>query len=492
MTSVKVAAIAVVAVLIVAVVGYVAIDKLGDNDDAPSGNVIGTDVQKGDSYTLATSYSSQSVQTTGANNDSSITREVIDVDGTSVVVKTTEGGTTTTDTMQKDEYLDDICVINGEIEGQYLGTETLKTSTYGDVKCWIYSDTDIIGNTTTVTTYEWIGEGTNIIYKVLIEYSTLGTKEAFVTTLHDTNMIEGGSGEVIPEEPSVGTDIRTDLQVGDFIEFTERDDDDDDDLDRERATIVAISGDMVMLDDDGITMTKGQFLKFIMYDGNASVSSTETIDTIHGTIACNVYEDNDYFAFIQNLDDDDDDDDDNDDRFKVKIWASSDGKVIYRFQVIEGDGDSTTNDLSGTSLFSEAPAKPSAPADNRYGVDLVVGDHYEIADDDGDSTVYEIVAIDGNRLTVKETEYDGNRTEVEYERMSANEFLDDILITDSALNSSYSFEGAVHNGMKYADKDDRDEFIIVTQKGSNWIIWEEIDDDGDVTYLDDIGIKALA
>ena len=75
--------------------------------------------------------------------------------------------------------------------------------------------------------------------------------------------------------------------------------------------------------------------------------------------------------------------------------------------------------------------------------------------------------------------------EKEFERMSANEFLGEILITQQMLDSRYAATGDSENigGVQcdvYREKydDDRDR-IWVQQSGSNYIIWQEQDGDWD-------------
>lgn len=73
--------------------------------------------------------------------------------------------------------------------GQYQRSETIGTS-FGEKTCGVYLDAVSVGNgNTTVSTLEWIGEGTNIIYMTEITVIQNGAKIVERTTLKDTNMI---------------------------------------------------------------------------------------------------------------------------------------------------------------------------------------------------------------------------------------------------------------------------------------------------------------
>lgn len=505
MTSVKVVAIAVVAILVCAVGAYAVATNLGNNgNDAAPADAIGTNVEVGDSYTLGSSYSKGAAPTIGADTSGSTEYTVASVDGDRVKAEVTEDGKTTVEDMSKDEFLGNVSVVDGDPEGTYLRTETIGTAEFGQMECWVYSDHESVGNGVTVTTYEWIGVNSNVIYKTTVEYTVSGDKEVFTTTLDSTNMIDDdGSDVTIPEAPSQDDTVRTTLAVGDFIEYTKIDDDDDDDFDRERITVERISGGYVYLDDDDEDrITVEQFLSFIVYNGTATAESTETITTVYGDIRCNVFADNPYI-FGDDLignddddydDDDDDDDDDNDsddDVKNVRIWASVDGYVIYKIEV-QDDDDVETYVLTGTSLFTSAPTTPEKPSENRYGITLQVDDYYTIQDDDGDVVTYTIVSIDGNRLLVQEREIEKDGSiDLEYDKTSANDFLDDILLTDDELDSEYTFVKDDAPGAQYRENGDDDDLIWVQQKGDNWIIQQEQDDD-DVEVLSALGIKALA
>ena len=254
MTSTKAAAaIVIVAVLVVAVGAYALLNQGGGNGggdtDAPVAT-IGTTVEVGDEYTLSSIYSSTGA-TLGADTTEQTKYAVTGKDGENLTVQVESNGQTSVDSMTQDDFLDDVSVVSESLIGTYDRNETISTN-MGTIDCMIYKDQQSVGNTTTVTTYDWIGIGTNIIYKTQIEVSTAASTETYTTTLYSTNMIgQGGSaGAFIPDTPSTSGSIRTDLEIGDYIEFSKRD---DDGRDYERITIVDIDGDRVVYrehDDD--------------------------------------------------------------------------------------------------------------------------------------------------------------------------------------------------------------------------------------------------
>ena len=65
------------------------------------------------------------------------------------------------------------------------------------------------------------------------------------------------------------------------------------------------------------------------------------------------------------------------------------------------------------------------------------------------------------------------------------------LLTDDELDSEYTFVKDDAPGAQYRENGDDDDLIWVQQKGDNWIIQQEQDDD-DVEVLSALGIKALA
>ena len=232
MTSTKAAAaIVIVAVLVVAVGAYALLNHGGGNGggdtDAPVAT-IGTTVEVGDEYTLSSIYSSTGA-TLGADTTEQTKYTVTGKDGENLTVQVESNGQTSVDSMTQDDFLDDVSVVSESLIGTYDRNETISTN-MGTIDCMIYKDQQSVGNTTTVTTYDWIGIGTNIIYKTQIEVSTAASTETYTTTLYSTNMIgQGGSaGAFIPDTPSTSGSIRTDLEVGDYIEFSKRDDDDRD------------------------------------------------------------------------------------------------------------------------------------------------------------------------------------------------------------------------------------------------------------------------
>ena len=487
MTSTKAAAaIAVVAVIVIAVGAYALLNNGGggNGSDSPV-DAIGTDVQVDDYYILSSVYSpGTSTSSLGADPAEQTRYEVTAVEGDQLTVEVTpDSGSPYVENMSKDDFLDDVSVIDQNYIGQYQRNETITTGV-GNVECMIYFDEQPVGNGTIVYTYDWIGVGSNVIYKTEITVSSGTMTESFTTTLAGTNMIDKdvqGGGSFVPDQPSSsGDQLRTELVVGDYIQYVKYD---DDDRDRETYTVIRIEGDRVLVrengDDDAEWMPQSEFIKIVKYDGSGRQIGTETINTDFGTIDCTIYTYRFYTDEIMDLDD------------GAVVWVSNDDQVIYKLQSLDDYYDDDWDDrefyyLTGTSLMNAAPSgggtSPSpSPSENMFGIELREGDSFTIRDDDRETTKYTIISMDGNRLTVEEDE----GWEKEFERMSANEFLGEILITQQMLDSRYAATGDSENigGVQcnvYREKydDDRDR-IWVQQSGSNYIIWQEQDGDWD-------------
>ena len=504
MTSVKTAAaIAVVAVIVIAVGAFAVLNGGGggNGSDSPV-DAIGTDVQQGDYYILSSVYSSGQPTTLGADASEQTRYEVASVQEDLLTVNVTPStGSQYTETMSKEDYLDDVRITQDFI-GQYQRTETISTG-MGNVECMIYFDEQSVGNSTVVYTYDWIGKDSNVIYKTEITVTSGTSSETFTTTLAGTNLIDrgvSGDGSYIPDQPSSsGDDLRTDLQEGDYIQYVKYD---DDDRDRETYTVVRVDGDRVLVrengDDDADWMSASDFIKLVKYDGSGRQIGTETIQTDFGTMDCTIYTYMRYYDDMLDLDD------------GAVVWVGGDG-VIYKLESLDDYYDDDDWDdrydresyyLTGTSLFNagsgggSTPTPDPDPADNRFGVELTVGDYYVIRDDDGRfDERYEIIAIDGSRLTVMEEDGDWDK---EIERMSANEFLSKVLITSSQLDSAYESTGEVDtvNGIDcqvYRERcdDDRERICVQQVSGtSNYIIWEKYEDWDDTDTLIDIHIQS--
>lgn len=228
MTSVKTAAaIAVVAVIVIAVGAFAVLNGGGggNGSDSPV-DAIGTDVQQGDYYILSSVYSSGQPTTLGADASEQTRYEVASVQGDLLtVIVTPSTGSQYTETMSKEDYLDDVRITQDFI-GQYQRTETISTG-MGNVECMIYFDEQSVGNNVVVYTYDWIGKDSNVIYKTEITVTSGTSSETFTTTLAGTNLIDrgvSGDGSYIPDQPSSsGDDLRTDLQEGDYIQYVKYD-----------------------------------------------------------------------------------------------------------------------------------------------------------------------------------------------------------------------------------------------------------------------------
>ena len=506
MTSVKTAAaIAVVAVIVIAVGAYAVLGGGGGGNGSDSSvDAIGSDVQTGDYYILSSVYSSGQPTTLSADASEQTRYEVSSVQGELVTVDVTpSSGSQYTETMSKDDYLDDVRITQDFI-GQYQRSETISTA-MGDVECMIYFDEQSVGNNTVVYTYDWIGKGSNVIYKTEITVASGTTEETFTTTLAGTNLIDkgvSGDGSYIPDQPSSsGGDVRTDLQVGDYIQYVKYD---DDDRDRETYTVVRVDGDRVLVrengDDDTDWMLASDFIKLVKYDGTGKQLGTETIQTDFGTIDCTIYSYGWFYGDVLDFDD------------GVVVWVGGDG-VIYKLESLDDYYDDDDWDdrydresyyLTGTSLLNAGtgggitPTPEPDPSDNRFGIELTVGDYYVIRDDDDRyDERYEIIAIDGNRLTVMEEDDGGWDKEIE--RMSANEFLSKVMITSSHLDSAYESTGEVDtvNGIDcqvYRERydDDRERICVQQVFGtSNYIIWEKHEDWNDTETLIKLSIQTL-
>ena len=506
MTSVKTAAaIAVVAVIVIAVGAYAVLGGGGGGNGSDSSvDAIGSDVQTGDYYILSSVYSSGQPTTLSADASEQTRYEVSSVQGELVTVDVTpSSGSQYTETMSKDDYLDDVRITQDFI-GQYQRSETISTA-MGDVECMINFDEQSVGNNTVVYTYDWIGKGSNVIYKTEITVASGTTEETFTTTLAGTNLIDkgvSGDGSYIPDQPSSsGGDVRTDLQVGDYIQYVKYD---DDDRDRETYTVVRVDGDRVLVrengDDDTDWMLASDFIKLVKYDGTGKQLGTETIQTDFGTIDCTIYSYGWFYGDVLDFDD------------GVVVWVGGDG-VIYKLESLDDYYDDDDWDdrydresyyLTGTSLLNAGtgggitPTPEPDPSDNRFGIELTVGDYYVIRDDDDRyDERYEIIAIDGNRLTVMEEDDGGWDKEIE--RMSANEFLSKVMITSSHLDSAYESTGEVDtvNGIDcqvYRERydDDRERICVQQVSGtSNYIIWEKHEDWNDTETLIKLSIQTL-
>lgn len=508
-TKTMLAAVAVVAVVVIAAAAYAVFSDNDGNDRGSPANGIGTDLEVGDFYTISSTQntgqaSSYSLASSVASDETRYTVTGVDEQSGTVDVSVETSTGTTYETMTPQDFLDNVSVVNESFIGQYQRNDTLN---YGGntIECMVYMDQQGVGGATEVTTYDWIGVGTNVIYQTEIIVYSNATSETFRTTLVDTNMIGQGQGTAVePPAPSTGGGIRTDLQAGDYIEFSKYDDDGDRDI--ERIVITRISGDTVYYreygDDDGGRTTVDRFLSLVLYSGGGTPIASETISTAFGSIACNVYEMDWGFGGIIDADWED----------RIVVWASADDNIIYKIESQDDyyDHDDRWDDwhddiesyyLTGTSLFSgpsggQTPGEPvqPSPSDNRFGVELQVGDYFVIQDDDDRwDDRYEIIAIDGNRLTVMET--DGRETEVE--RMSANEFLGKILMTSQELQRGWTDTGSTEdiggvNCQIWRERYDHDQDRIwVEQRGSFCIVWQEQDDRYDREALVELGIASL-
>lgn len=505
MTSIKAAAAVVVVVIIVIAAAAVVVFNNngngggnggggGSSSDSPV-DAIGSQVEVDDEYTLLNTVSTS--RTLGADNtvSTSTNYKVTGVYGDLLSVNvTTDGSTTPTPTeMSPDTFLGNVSVVSGTPVGDIVGTENINTG-MGTVQCTIYRNT-VSANDVSIEILEWIASGSNIIYKTQMTTTQAGETTVDTTSLTDTNMIEQNNpgSIIIPDTPVSAGNIRTDLQVGDYIEFTKYE---HGWPETERFTITSINGDMVTYrergDDDRERTSVENFLSIVRYNGNSAPITTETIETVFGNVQCNVYE---YQFWGSVLDFDWED--------RVVVWASVEDNTIYKIESTEDyyDYDDRWDHwyddvesfyLTDTSLFNSAPSGGTGPVDptptptptpsqNRYGIELTVGDTYTISENNGRTTsVYEIIEIQGNRVYVKETE-SGFYTEVDFEMESANEFLGRIFATSEQLASQMYQQAGTgtvngHNCTIYQERyDDDREAIWVQSVGNLNVIWQQAD-----------------
>lgn len=485
MTSVKAAAaIAVVVIVVCAVAAYAVLNDDKGSDSPTWSGAIGNTVEIGDSYTLESASSGGAPVTT--------TYEVVGLIDDTVIVNETVSGVTNTTQDSVSGFLDDVMV--SEPTGIYQRSETLSTW-MGDVTCDIYFSEVAAGNATTVSTYDWIGRGTNIIYRTEITIESGLTTETYTTTLTNTNMIGSTSGVDIPQAPSISSAVRTDLVRGDYIEYTEYKGNWREDV--QRYTVLSVEGDRVLYtDDDDFDWDDARwgtpeiFVSILVYSGTGAPDRTETVDTAFGSVRCDVYEQSRYPGFDWDE--------------SITLYVGQSDGVIYRFVVSEWGDRDEVYELTGTSLFLDAPGTgggqggETGPVDpgtatNAYGVELAVGDYYVTQDsDDRHSETKEIIAIENGRLIVMETS--GNRSEVE--RMSANDFLDDIMVTQGQLDRMTPGGSETVNGVQcqtYTYRDDGDTVTIYVD--SRNVVWQKVEPEGwfgsDTENLVELGIASL-
>lgn len=526
MTSIKsIAAIVVVVIVVIAAAAYVILRDDGDGGNkVQSVGAIGYDVDVGDYYVLATSDSAaQPAGPISTYTDTLVTNETryeVTMDLGDGLVAVNNSNTGVTEVLPVDDFLMEVTVLEAPV-GEYQRNDTV-TYNGKTVECMIYMDQQIVGGATYVTTYDWIGVDTNIIYRTEVTVNTSGNVSTSITELRDTNMIQQGTaGDIyIPETPSMSNEIRTQLQPGDYIEFSKYEGHYDREV--ERLVVESVNGDMVTVreagDDDRDRVPVSDFLSLVRYNETGTPIGTETISTAFGNYECNVYEMDWKFSMIFDADWED----------RIVVWADSSTGTIYKIESQEDyfDHDDRWDDwyddiesyyLTGTSLLSLTPSSgegnpgdstdpvnpgdsteppvPSDITDTRYNVTLLVGDSYTIQDG-RETTIYEIVAIDNGRLMIKETEgYD-----VDYDWESTYEFLNDILITESQLSSMYEVTGTTDtvNGVPctvYIEKYDRDPDAISVQQidgTQNYIIWEKNEDLYETETLTSLDIASLA
>lgn len=479
MTSVKAAAaVAVVIVVVCAVVAYALLAD--DGRDSPTGSgAIGNSVSVGDSYTLETS-------TLGSDISTVTKYEVVAIEGDVLIVEETTDGVTTTTRDSASGFLDAIRVDSPE--GTYQRSDTIATQ-MGEVVCDLYFSQVTVGNGTTVSTYDWIGRNSNILYKTEITItSSLAPTETYTTVLVDTNMIDPGSTS--PGSPSLNDSVRDELVAGDYIEYTEFEGNKREDV--ERFTVLSVDGDRVIYTDDDDhwddwddarrTTVEG-FLSLLVYSGTDTPTRTESIDTAFGTVTCQVYEPSHYPGF------------DWDER--LTLYVGADNGVIYRIVISEWGDRDEVYELTGTSLFLDAPSgggtAPPAADDNRYGVEVSVGDYYVVREsDERHDETKEVIAIDNGRLIVKETK--GNKVEID--RTSVEDFLDDIMLTQAQIDrmtpAGEGDVGGVPCSM-YTYRDDGD--TVTVWVDSRGFIWQVQEDEGwhtETTTLLELRIQSVA
>lgn len=483
-----VAAIAVVVIIVVAAAAYVVVSDDGGNDATV--DAIGTHVEVGDFYTIDTQYSAGP---NGNPSTDSATYTISEVENGNVMVNVQTSSGSSSETQSEEQFLGEVSTPVGYV-GQFQRTETLSTFA-GPKVCDIYLDSATVGNSSMgVTVLDWIGKGSNVIYKTEITISSPDGNQIITKTLTDTNMIteaqSGSSGPASPDSPTGDSGIRGDIQVGDYIQYTVYEHGRVDDV--ERLFVVDIRDGYLLVsedryDDDVERMTEEMFLGMIQFQnpGNLQPTGTQTIDTAFGAVACDIYEVRGYESgWMMGLDFDE----------YATMWVGQHNDVIYLAEYGEyddrWDDDEEKYELTGTSLFgsssgtSSQPQQPSTPQAGSFGITLSEGDYYTIQDG-RELSRYEVLSVNGNRVTVLETEsFVGSQNwwDSDIESMSVDDFLDDFLILDSRLSSmEASGTGSVgsHQCSIYEFRwGDDSERIWVDTSGQYNIVWQqqEMDD----------------
>ena len=280
-TKTMLIAVAVVAVVLVASGVYLATRDNG-GEGGSQVDAIGMDVSVGDYYTITSSQSASqpspmTLAATVGSDQTKYTVTAIDENTGMIDVSVETPNGTSHETMAKEDFLDDVTVVDQAYIGEYQRNDTIAYAGK-NVQCMVFMDQQDVGGATTVTTYDYIGVDSNVIYQTEIVIVSNNTTNTYRTTLTDTNMIgKESSTEVIVPEGSIQTgEIRTQLQVGDYIEFSKYD---HDDRDIEGAVVVRIDGNTLYyreLGDDDVERTPvDDFLSLIRnYQGIKELDAT--------------------------------------------------------------------------------------------------------------------------------------------------------------------------------------------------------------------------
>lgn len=487
--------IAAVVVVIAVIAAAVIITGNNDNNDYRPDDVGLKQIPAvNDSYTL-----SETTGTLGAEGDT-VTYTVTSVEGTGLYVEITHNysdGTSETESkrMTVEQYYENVYYYVDKDDRRDV--RTIQTA-FGEKQVYVIRDGDTSG-ASRFDTVDYVGVGSYIVYRSEITITSMGVSETIVRELTSGSVIVDGGDVIVPSEPSSGNgSVSSTVVVGDYIQWYVEDKDDRENYDL-KLTVLSVEGDRVTYredegrwDSDTERTTVQGFINRVAFKPSSWMadSGVEKISLEDfGTVECRKY----VLA------------DGRDDRTEYYV-GTSDG-VLYRTVEYDDGRVEEIVTLRATSLLGGSSSEPSEPLPetpaNRYGIELSVGDSYTIEESEGRKTetkTYTIVAISGNRLTVEERD---NKGKVEYEKESAESFLEEVFMIPSAIagiTSSCSGTATV-DGIQYSyssyvftERDgDTDEYWVSSDYGIilKHISSEKDDRDVETEMLMSITIASL-
>lgn len=422
--------IAIVAIVCICAVGYIAYDMGLFDFDSTGEDTLRTDVVVGDYIEYE-----ETNQLVGDKTVIKVRYEIsaINEDGTLKVVKT-RGDKTENVTMTKSEFLEEISDDSSFIGMDKSGTEVVTTA-FGDRKCDVYKGSlfgmDLTG---------YVGCNNRVIYDV--HYT------GYQYVLKDTSLFKPAKGsepEPEPEPAKEYLDIRTDLKAGDYyalkftdsvtsggsststvVDLTSRVDKVNSDGTVEYTEIQVVYGQKQEFDENG---TVSEYLDLIRPTAKSlqgfTVEKRETIDTPWGKVECTVYVSESLNPSY--------------DKAQVnRLWIDADNGICFkRLTTLD---DANTSDgrhidhleflttLTESNLIAKTNVKPVPPSGD-YGLSvkttLSVGDYLSFAENrtevvsgktngHGSNTTLSIVSINGNDVTVSGYSEDVQMSKAEF------------------------------------------------------------------------------